>query len=99
MNTIKAVIRNGKIELEKPVDLPDGTELTIALPDLPGPNGTETAESPEDIKDWIRWYDALEPLEFTAEERAVWEQLRQQQKEFELAQWDKSSQQIEKQFP
>jgi hypothetical protein len=100
MTTVKAVVRNGQIELEKPVDLPDGTVLIIPLPDLPGFNGSPDAYGlPEAAESWIRWYDALEPLEFTPEERAAWDEARQQQKDFELAQWEKNSQQIEKQFP
>ena len=32
MSTIKAIVRNGRIEVADPIDLPDGTELTIAVP-------------------------------------------------------------------
>ncbi len=100
MTMIKAIVRNGQIEVEKPVDLPDGTELTIRLPDLPvGSDGADESEPPEAIDGWLRWYDSLEPLEFTQDERAAWEAARREQKEFELAQWEKSSRGIENQFP
>ena len=98
MTLIKAVVRNGQIELEKPVDLPDGTELTIPIPDLRN-DGSDWSESPEAIESWLRWYDSVEPLEFTPKERAAWEAARQEQKEYELAQWVKSSKWIENQFP
>ncbi len=38
MTTIKAVVRNGRIETEEPLSLADGTELLIPLP-----NGTSHA--------------------------------------------------------
>ena len=102
MTTIKAVVRNGRIEVEVPIDLPDGTELTI-----PTPNPASAArlrdedcpETPEAIEEWIRWYDALEPLTFTPEERAAWQAARKEHKEFELAQWQKRSERIEDRFP
>jgi hypothetical protein len=86
--TIKAVIRNGRIEVREPINLPDGTELIIPIPDNGQPAGVheeDTPDSPEAIEDWIRWYDALEPLEFTPEERASWDAARQEQKQFEMA--------------
>jgi hypothetical protein len=64
MTTIKATIRNGRIEVDEPIDLPDGTELTIPLPVLPAPLGKrdeDWSDTPEAIEAWIRWYDALEP--------------------------------------
>ena len=39
MSTIKAIVRNGRLEIETPINLPDGTELTIPIPDPPGPLG------------------------------------------------------------
>jgi len=89
MTTIKAVVRNGRLEVRDPINLPDGTELTIPIP---GPGQTHhvqeegVPDSPEVIEEWIRWYDALEPLEFTPEERAAWDAARREQREFELSQ-------------
>jgi predicted DNA-binding antitoxin AbrB/MazE fold protein len=31
MDSIAAIVRNGKIELLEPIDLPEGTQLTIAI--------------------------------------------------------------------
>src|SRR5712692_52079 len=41
MTTIKATIRNGRIEVDAPIDLPDGTELTIPIPNLVPPVGIQ----------------------------------------------------------
>jgi hypothetical protein len=102
MTTVKAIIRNGRIEVDAPIDLPDGTELTISLPDAAQILRTreqDQADPPEAVEAWIRWYDSLEPLEFTSQERAAWEAARQAQKEFELAQWEKHSKDLERHFP
>lgn len=68
MTVIKATVRNGRIETETPVDLPDGTELRIPLP---GANDTDEDDwdtTPEGIAAWLDWYDSLQPLKMTEEE-------------------------------
>jgi hypothetical protein len=73
MNAIKATVRGGRIELDQPLDLPDGTELLIPLPNgTSDENGDEEGwdNSPESIAEWLKWYDSLESLIFTAEEEA-----------------------------
>ncbi len=74
MNAIKATVRGGRIETEELLDLPDGTELLIPLPkgtlDDNGDDENGWDNSPEGIAEWLRWYDSLEPLIFTAEEEA-----------------------------
>src|SRR6266436_3299844 len=57
MTTIKAIIRNGRIEVEEPIDLPDGTELTIPIPALPATLGIrdeDWSDTPEAIEATIR---------------------------------------------
>jgi hypothetical protein len=57
MTTIKAIVRNGRIEVDKPIDLPDGTELTIPLPGTPqtlGMREEDWSDAPEAIEAWIR---------------------------------------------
>lgn len=101
MTTIKATVRNGRIEVDAPIDLPDGTELNIPIPDPPkgfGPRDEDWSDTPQAIEAWLRWYDSLEPLHFTPEERAAWDAARREQKEFELARWEKRSQSIEDRF-
>src|SRR5688572_14506654 len=101
MTTIKAVVRQGRLEVDRPIDLPDGTELVIPVPSNGVPLGIrdeDWSNTPEAIEDWIRWYESLEPMEFTAQERAAWEAARREDKENELSQWDKRSEQIEGHF-
>jgi hypothetical protein len=102
MTAIKAIVRNGKIEVREPLNLPDGTELTIPIPDtapILGVRDEDWSDSKEAIEAWIRWYDSLEPLEFTADELAAWKAARREQKEFELRDWESRSKSIEETFP
>ena len=69
MITMKAVVRNGRIETDLPLNLPDGTEFTIELPDSADVEpGWDT--SPEGIAAWIARTDALPSLNMTARESA-----------------------------
>jgi hypothetical protein len=101
MTSIKAVVRNGRIEIDKPINLPDGTQLTIPIPDpseIPETTDDDGFDTPEAVENWLRWYDALEPVEFTEKERAAWETARQEQKAFEIGQWEERSKRIEGRF-
>ncbi len=56
MTTIKAIVRGGRLETSEPIDLPDGTELTIPIPDERPPLGIrddDWADTPEAIEAWI----------------------------------------------
>jgi hypothetical protein len=102
VTTIRAIVRNGRLEVDELIDLPDGTELAIALPNPPenlGLREEDWSDTPESIEAWIRWVDSLEPLEFTPSERAAWDAARREDKEFELAQWETRSKAIEEHFP
>jgi len=88
MILMRGVIRNGRVEVEGPINLPDGSEVTITgypngkfigLPDNGGPM------TPEEIAAALAAMDKIEPLEMTDEERAAWEAERQAQKEWEKA--------------
>jgi len=99
MNGIEATYKNGQIVPDGPIDWPEGCRLRIE-PVSPA-QGSETPsrdeeETPEQIEEWLRWYHALEPLEFTPEEEADLAAWRQKKKECGLA---KSQQRIEGLFP
>jgi hypothetical protein len=98
MNTIKAIVRGGRIELEEPLDLPDGTELLIPLPNGTQDEGGDDEDgwdnSPEGIAAWLKWYDSLRPLLFTDEERAAWEAERQARKEWEKAHFEERAEKL-----
>jgi hypothetical protein len=62
MSSIKAIVRDGRIETEEPLDLPEGTELLIPIPDRPGDDEPAWDNSPEGIAAWLARADSLEPL-------------------------------------
>jgi hypothetical protein len=88
MSAIKGIVRNGHIILDNPADLPEGCRVLVEPI-----NGEETfgireedwQDTPEAIAAWLRWYDALEPLQRTPQEEAEWQAARQVQAEREKA--------------
>ncbi len=75
MNTIKATVRNRRIELTAPDDLPDGTEVFVDVtPVSPNQIGIEESQWRDDaeaLNDWDRWIKTIEPLELSPEEQAA----------------------------
>ncbi|MBL8797351.1 MAG: hypothetical protein JNM56_25845 [Planctomycetia bacterium] len=82
MNAVRATWKNGQIVPDGPVDWADGARLLVQ------PDNDDFADSPEAIADWLRWYDSLQPLIFTAEEQAAWEANRQARKDWEKSHVD-----------
>jgi hypothetical protein len=95
MDTIKAKVRNGRIETDEPLNLPDGTELLILRP-----NGTHDSpeedwdNTPAGIAAWLKWYDSLQPLIFTAEERQALESDQEARREWELSRFDEHGEKL-----
>jgi hypothetical protein len=95
MNAIKAIIRNGRIETDEPINLPEGTELLIPLPNGDAEREEEAwDDSPEGIEAWLRWCDSLEPLIFTEQELAALEADRRARKEWEKARFDEYADEV-----
>jgi hypothetical protein len=84
MTTIKAVVRDGRIELDERLDLPDGTVLRIPLPngDLVS-DDDDAPMTPEEIERVLSAMDAIIPFERTPEEEARLEADRLARKEWE----------------
>lgn len=78
MSTIKATFRNGRIEPDEPLDLPDGTELQITLPD----DGDEPSNQGE-IDRVLAAMDQIIPFDMSPEEETRLEADRQARKEWE----------------
>jgi hypothetical protein len=97
MTIMTAIVRNGQLELPRPLDLPDGTEVEILLPE-PGPTADQSADegpmTPEEIARTLAAMEKMEPLEMTDAERAVWEADRLARKEWEKAHFDEHAEQL-----
>jgi hypothetical protein len=90
MSTIKAVVRNGHIETEEPLDLPEGTELLIPIPDRSAADEMaaidfmtedEQSDDPEEVEEWVDDLRSIPPVpenpEKETESRAWDETMRQ----------------------
>ena len=85
--------------LEKPADWPNGTTVVVEPEVDPVPVGMREQDwdtSSESITDWLRWYDALEPLELTAADKDAIAAWRKVVRDYTLANADKG---IEGLFP
>ncbi|MEZ0267628.1 MAG: hypothetical protein ACAI43_23090 [Phycisphaerae bacterium] len=102
MNAIKATVRNGRIEADEPVNLPDGTELLVVPADqaerVDADEEPGWDNSPEGIAAWLKWYDSLEPLVLTPEDEAEIARARREQKEWELANFEKHAEKLRRQW-
>ena len=97
MSAIRGVFKNGQIILSDPppADWPDGAEVRLELVD-PVADDLQ-GDDPESIARWLAWYDSLEPF-LSEEDEAKWREALREQKEWEKANWDKHSKEIEDLF-
>jgi hypothetical protein len=88
MNTMKATIRNRRIELNAPDDLPDGTEVLIGVTPVPagkiGLDESEWRDDPAALADWEAWIKTLEPLEYTPAEVEAMSAFDEQMRQYNL---------------
>ena len=84
MTMIKAVVRGGRIEVDEPLDLPDGTVLQIPVPG-DAERTADDAMSAEEIQRVLAAMDRMEPLQMSDAELAAWEADRQARREREKA--------------
>jgi hypothetical protein len=94
--TIKAIVRGGRLETERPIDLPDGTEVRIELLGSASEEEGGWDNSPEGIAAWLAWADSLEPLIFTEAEPQAWETERQARKEWEKAHFQEYAEKLKR---
>lgn len=88
MTLTTALIRNGQVELPHSLDLPDGTQVVVFLPDREETNigfGEDPPMTPEEIARILTAMEKIEPLELTEEEEKELASERQARKEREKA--------------
>jgi hypothetical protein len=97
MTTIIAIVRNGQLELPRPIDLPDGTPVEILLPESGGTASASEDDgsmTPEEIARTLAAMEKIEPFEMSEEERAALEVDRQARKEWEKAHFDERAEKL-----
>ncbi len=105
METVLGTYRDGQVILEHEVDWPDGAPLEVRLgspADAAAQRGREERcvdgsrppSTPLEIKDWLAWFDSLEPFDWTDEERSRFEEALRESDEVSkadmLRQWSRS---------
>ncbi|MEI6234887.1 MAG: hypothetical protein WCT04_17670 [Planctomycetota bacterium] len=68
MFAIKGVVRNGRIEVDGPLGLPDGTEVLILNPNAAKEDEEGIDESPEGADAWAQWHDSLKSADTGGED-------------------------------
>jgi hypothetical protein len=81
MSSVKATWINGQVVLEGPALWREGSRLLVSEDSLRSDDDRE--ENAESIARWIAEFDAIEPLEMTAQEEADWQAAREAQRELE----------------
>ena len=71
MNAIKAIVMQGRLELEGTARLAGRTEVMIEpqpRSEKIGIDESEWRDDPESLADWEAWIKTIEPFDFTPEE-------------------------------
>ena len=101
---IRGVIRNGRVEVAEPINLPEGSEVTITgpvngkSPNLADPGFTDNDRSmtPREITETLAAMAKVEPFDMTDEERAGADAWEKKVNDYTIANMDRG---IEEVFP
>ena len=85
METVLGTYRDGQVILEHKVDWPNGAPLEVRLgasadavsrrdQDERCVDGSRPPSTPDEIEEWLRWFDSIEPFDWNEEERGRFEQ-------------------------
>ncbi len=88
MTMITGIWKKGQIVLRETANWPEDTEVLIqplVRGKSVGMREEDWPDTPEAIAAWLRWYESLEPLEFTPEEEADIAAWRRTVKEYTIA--------------
>ena len=88
----RGVIRNGQVIVDEPINLPDGSEVTItgyAHGRFEGEEDNDRPPTPAEIAEALAAMEKLEPLEMTDEERAEAEAWEKKVNDYSIANMDK----------
>lgn len=96
MISIHAKWKDGRVIVEEPVDWPDGCELEVRPVVSDCFDDDAQAKDPAAIARWIAEFQAIPPLQMSAEEETEWQAARSAQRAFEFQTFDQRASQIEK---
>jgi len=96
---VKGIIRNGRVEVAEPIDLPDGSEVTIsgrAQGAVFDPAADDRPMTPVEIAATLAAMDQIEPFEMTNDERTSADAWETKVNDYAIANMDRG---IEDAFP
>ena len=97
MIAVHAKWKDGRVVVDEAVDWPEGCELEVRPVTANGSVEEDSqANDLEAITRWIAEFQAIPPLQMTADEEAEWQAARQAQRQFELQTFDQRADQIQK---
>ncbi len=88
----KGVIRNGRVEIAEPIDLPDGTEVIVtgqAPVRSEDSRESDRPMSPDEIAQTLAAMAKIEPFDMTEEERAAADAWEKKIHDYTIANLDK----------
>jgi hypothetical protein len=90
----KAVIRNGQVEVAEPINLPDGSEVTIIGPipdELAGLADRDRPMTSSEIAETLIAMDKVQPFDMTDEERATADAWEKDVNDYSIARMDQGT--------
>jgi hypothetical protein len=96
---MKGVIRNGRVEVAEPINLPDGSEVTItghAHGEFPDRSDTDRSMTTSEIAVTLAAMAKVEPFDMSDEERASADDWEKKVNDYTIANLDRG---IEDVFP
>ena len=88
MTKIRTIIQNGRIELQAPDELRDGTEVLVDVtpvpPDRIGIDESEWRDDEQALADWDAWLKTIEPIELTLEEQQANDRFEEESRKFNI---------------
>ena len=88
----KGIVRKGQVVIDEPIDLPDGSEVTIlARPHglFQGSEDHDRSPTAEEIAAALAAMDKVEPFEMSEDERAAADAWEKQVNDYSIANADK----------
>jgi hypothetical protein len=93
MTTIKATVKERRLELDAPAEWPDGTEVEIHPL-----NGATDEMSPAEIARTLAAMDQMQPFDMTDAEEAAWNTERQARIAREKAEFNRTLENLRKEW-
>lgn len=84
MATFAGTYRDGLVQLDSPLDLPDGFRVKVVIPEPYGLDEATWVDSPENRAALLRSMEEYEPIQLTPEEEREIEEARRAVKEYTL---------------